>query len=222
MRRHELHPRTAAINKAQKNQSKKAKSEALSWLATTFPQAFDNTVRIRPLKAGIMDDILQHADKASKLGISRSKIREAVVLFTRRLDYLICLKTKEMRVDLEGNPVEPVTDEEALRAAIKIKKRIEKSVRNTRKPTDIKPSTQGIRQVNKLHHQFTHAPTSNDNQPDLHYIERPPLFNTANSLNTSVKPTVIVKQKTTRQYDPSAIARLKEKLGLARKTEKET
>ncbi|STX50129.1 ProQ [Legionella busanensis] len=222
MRRYELHPYTAVINKAQKNQSKKAKSDALTWLATTFPQAFDSTMRIRPLKAGIMSDILQHADKAHSLGISRSKIREAVVLFTRRLDYLICLKAKEMRIDLEGNPVEPVTTEEAERAALKIKKRIEKNIRNTRSTMMVNKPTASIfiNQPN-TNHQASNFNLSSHHSSDAHYIEKPPLFSTVDNTNTLSKPTVIVKRKPSRQYDPGAVARLKERLGIARKSEEE-
>ncbi|WP_419419904.1 ProQ/FinO family protein [Legionella sp. D16C41] len=220
MRRHELHPHTAAINKAQKKESKKAKSEALLWLAATFPQAFDSTTRIRPLKAGIMTDILQHIAKAGEIGISRSKIREAVVLFTRRLDYLICLKAKEMRIDLNGNPIEPVTEEEAEHAALKIKKRIEKSIRNTRKIVTVKDSN-NLKQSVKPNYQINNRATLADNEPyDAYYVEKPPLFNTLGS-GMSVKPKVIVRHKPQRQYDPSAVARLKEKLGLARKSEEE-
>ena len=126
MRRPELHPRTAIINRTQKNASRRTKSLALSWLAEKFPQAFDTTQRIRPLKKGIMNDILAYAEEAAVAGLSKSKLREAVVVFTRRLDYLACLKAKEVRVDLLGNTVEHVTLEEAERAAGKIKKRIEK------------------------------------------------------------------------------------------------
>lgn len=133
MRRQELHPRTAVINKTQKNKSKKARTDALLWLAANFPAAFDNSIRIRPLKIGIMDDILLHGDKAHEAGVSKSKLREAVVLFTRRLDYLACLKLRELRVDLQGNEVGEVTAEEAEHAAAKIKKRVEKSIRNARK-----------------------------------------------------------------------------------------
>lgn len=133
MRKQELHPRTAVINKNQKNKSKKARSDALLWLASNFPAAFDNSLCIRPLKVGIMEDILLHADKAAECGISKSKLREAVVLFTRRLDYLACLKLREIRVDLHGNEVAEVSADEADHAAAKIKKRVEKSVRNARK-----------------------------------------------------------------------------------------
>ena len=209
MRKQELHPRTAVINQKQKNLSKKARLEALSWLAVTFPCAFDNTIRIQPLSSGIMSDILTHADKANAAGISNSKLREAVVLFARRIDYLTCLKAREMRVDLEGNPVTQVTEEEAALAAAKIKKRVEKSAKNARKnciaPSFTKPAAQ--RQVSQPVQEF--AP---------YYPERAPAYSVQNSTVPVARvSSVTVTHKQTRQYDPDAVARLKEKLGLSRK-----
>lgn len=212
MRRQELHPRTAVINKAQKNKSKKARNEALSWLAVTFPQVFDNSLRIRPLKTGIMHDILAYADKAQEAGISKSKLREAVVLFTRRIDYLTCLKAREMRIDLDGNPVAMVTEEEAERAAVKIKKRVEKSARNARKNLLSKVPNQSSRLS-----QPGFQPSQEIIPP---FPERAPAYSMQNaSVQTTRSPSVIVKHKSARQFDPNAVARLKEKLGLSRKTE---
>ncbi|MDP3704866.1 MAG: ProQ/FinO family protein [Legionellaceae bacterium] len=214
MRKQVLHPRTAAINQKQKNQSKKARLDALHWLALTFPNAFDNRVRIQPLNLGIMDEILTYADKALEAGISKSKLREAVVLFTRRLDYLACLKARDMRIDLDGNPIEPVTEDDAERAAIKIKKRVEKSVKNARKlvsPSAEKPRGQK-------------TPTQSGQQSPSaftpYYPERPPAYSAQNSAPAPVRASVVtVKHKQSRQYDPDAVARLKEKLGLSRKQE---
>ena len=219
MRRQELHPRTAVINKTQKNQSKKARSEALLWLAATFPQAFDNTLSINPLKVGIIDDVLQHAEKAEQAGISRSKLREALVLFTRRIDYLTCLKAREMRVDLDGNPIAVVTEDEAEKAALKIKKRIEKCVRNARKTAVVKtPAHYGVKPK-----ATADLPTSySNNESNPHYVERPPMFSAQSAVaNPAKSAAVVVKHKSVRQYDPEAVARLKEKLGLSRKAEAE-
>ena len=58
MRKQTLHPRTAIINKQQKNCSKKSRTEALTWLTKKFPSVFDNSQSIQPLKIGIMKDIL--------------------------------------------------------------------------------------------------------------------------------------------------------------------
>lgn len=210
MRRQELHPRTAAINKTQKNKSKQARSEALSWLAEIFPQIFDNSLQIRPLKIGIMDDILAYADKAEAAGISRSKLREAVVVFTRRVDYLACLKAREIRVDLQGNPVAAVTEEEAERASLKIKKRVEKSARNARKNLAGK--------IPNHYQKPTSQPVSQEFTPN--YPERAPAFSAQSAAPQPARAaSVVVKHKSARQFDPDAVARLKEKLGLSRKVE---
>lgn len=193
MRKQVLHPRTAVINQKQKNQSKKQRLDALHWLQSTFPAAFDNRTQIRPLNLGIMHDILDHADQAAVLGISKSKLREAVVLYTRRLDYLACLKAREWRVDLLGNPSVRVNEDDAERAALKIKKRVEKSIKNTKKLTIISAERTSRTKVMTI---------LADDEHD-HVV----MQDSVGSRN------VAVTHKQTRQYDPAAVARLKEKLG---------
>ena len=201
MKNQPLHPHTAAINSKQKNHSKLARHDALAWLAKNFPKAFDNSTHIQPLKLGIINDILLHAEKAEKSGISKSKLREAVVLFTRRIDYLTCLKAREMRVDLKGELTTQVSSEDAERAALKIRRRIEKSAKNAR----------------------TAAPKK---QPYPKQIISPaadapaplPAFSAQQTTTTRTKP-VTIKHKTARTFDPGAVARLKEKLGLVQKEE---
>ncbi|WP_412754136.1 ProQ/FinO family protein [Legionella londiniensis] len=212
MRKQTLHPRTAIVNQKQKHHAKQARLEALRWLAARFPQAFDNATRIRPLKLGIMNDLLAYADEAAAAGISKSKLREAVVIFTRRVDYLTVLKAREMRIDLEGNPVEPVSEEEAERAALKIKKRVEKSAKNARKMSPNKPISPQPRDLPRLQQV--------DDEDDAVLLEEPVGSYHMHTGSTPGKPApVIVKRKASKQYDPDAVARLKEKLGLAKKKE---
>ena len=223
MRKQELHPRTAVLNKNQKNKSKKARIDALAWLAVNFPNAFDNSMRISPLKLGIMNDLLQYADKAAEADISKSKLREAVVLFTRRLDYLACLKSREMRIDLQGNTVSEVTEEEADHAAAKIKKRIEKSVRNARKIMAEKNSGHSG-SISQQSTGYTFKSSSQAEPVSDDYLPTYPARAPAHSAQIApAQParasSVVVKHKTTRQYDPDAVARLKEKLGLSRSLE---
>lgn len=220
MSKQELHPRTAVINKTQKNKSKMARADALLWLAATFPAAFDNSLRIRPLKIGIMDDILLHADKAAEAGISKSKLREAVVLFTRRLDYLACLKLREMRIDLQGHDVAEVSEEEAEYAAAKIRKRVEKSVRNARKILAEKTVNQFSSSPNNTNHQAKTTAQCSVAADD--YLPTYPVRSTAYATSptqSAKSAAVVVKHKATKQYDPDAVARLKEKLGLSRNPE---
>ena len=208
MRKQELHPRTQIINNKQQNQAKTARHSALAWLAARFPQAFDNSLSIRPLKLGIMADILAVADKAAEAGISKSKLREAVVLFTRRIDYLVCLKAQEMRVDLEGNPCHSVTDEEAAQASLKIKKRVERCAKNARKEQNSNPTNVG-------HAKWT-PPIKQRPAEGSQLPEYPSAFNAQDfAIQTPRANPVIIKHKTTRTYDPDAVARMKEKLGLS-------
>ena len=198
MRNQPLHPHTEAINHKQKNHAKQARLKALAWLAEMFPQAFDNRHCIRPLKIGIMTDVLGYAEKAEAQQISKSKLREAVVVFTRRIDYLTCLKAREMRIDLEGNPITHVSKEEAERAALKIKRRVEKSAKNERKEPPKPPAVKQIKTEGRM-------------------PEAPPAFSTQN-ITESPTHRVTIKHKTARSFDPNAVARLKQKLGLAQKS----
>ena len=224
MRKQVLHPRTASINTKQKIQAKLARHHALRWLAATFPQVFDNRAQIQPLKIGIMDDILNHADLAATNGISKSKLREAVVLFTRRIDYLTCLKAREIRIDLEGNPVSQVTPEEAECATLKIKKRIEKCAKNVRKQTPSKtntPKTATAIAATNNHSTPTTQPVTQPTLTPHHYPEYAPSFRTQQQTPAPSARTTSVIIKPSRAYDPEAVARLKEKLGLSRKEEEE-
>lgn len=225
MRKHTLHPHTAVINKKQKQKARQCRQKALAWLTLVFPQAFDNTLQLRPLKIGIMQDILEHANEAAKAGISVTKLREAVVMFTRRLDYLTCLKAREMRIDLQGTPVCEVTEEQAEQAASKIKRRIEKNLRNPRKPESVKtaapthssPSEPRATPSFRSHERLVSEPClrSSYSERSTGYSPEPRYATPAPRTSTAV----VVTHKPQRQYDPQAIARLKEKLGLARREE---
>lgn len=210
MRKQALHPRTEVINHKQKIAAKKARNDALHWLSVTFPRAFDTSVSIQPLKLGIMQDILVHEAAAALAGISKSKLREAVVLFTRRIDYLACLKAREMRIDLEGNPVVLVSEDEANHAAAKIKARVEKSAKNAKKTLLPQSKTNNNPALNDLRQ----YPAAQEGAP--YYPQRPPAFSVQHNDTTAARTAVVVTHKSSRAFDPDAVARLKEKLGLSR------
>lgn len=122
------HPLSAYIIKKQYHERIAARQQALSWLATTFPAAFDTQHKIAPLKIGILQDILDERTKRGCSAVSVSKLREALRLFTRRLDYLTALKSHEMRIDLYGNPTSRVSDHEARQAQYRIRKIIHNNI----------------------------------------------------------------------------------------------
>lgn len=212
MKRNTLHPHTEAINQKQKTHAKLARYDALTWLAATFPKALDNTNSIQPLKIGIMHDILEHAEQAEAAGISKSKLRQAVVVFTRRIDYLACLKARETRVDLHGLPVAEVSEEEAEVAASKIKRRVEKSAKNARKMLASKKYYQTTPKPRALATAATAATAPREHASRSSFSAQPTTSPAATRASS-----VVVKRKSIRTFDPSAVARLKEKLGLAQK-----
>ena len=199
----ELHPYTEIINKAQKIQSKNARQAVLNWLAKKFPLVFNTSISIQPLKIGIIEDIFPFAAEEK---ISRSKLREALVIFTRRLDYLACLKAREWRIDLEGNQTTVVTEEEAEKAALKIKKRIESGARNARAVQ--------AKKTEKITTSIKQDPNSISYSRSIlsHYPERP-----SRAPIVAKTTPVLIRHKNTKSFDPEAVARLKEKLGISRK-----
>lgn len=173
----------------QKNQSRYARLQALRWITQRFPDAFDTENRIQALKIGILQELLQYADEAEKAGISRAKLREALVVFTRRLDYLACLKAQGPRINLKGEIVGKVSLEEAQNAAIKIKKMIEKN--------------------------HKHQKRTKTRELDFESQSHRDVFPSYQEVKPQKSVEVVIKTKTTKTLDPNAINRLRSKLGLA-------
>lgn len=85
--------------------------EALEMLYTRFPKAFIKEGDCKPLKVGILDDLKPKIEEIN--GLSVSKVRAAVRFYTSRLRYFYAMREGAMRVDLDGNEVEPVSSEHA-------------------------------------------------------------------------------------------------------------
>ncbi len=196
MKKNQLHPRTAIINVKQKNHCRLARLKALQWLAERFPKAFDAREEIHPLSIGVMNDILRYAQEAELAGISKSKLRQAIVVFTRRIDYLASLKSGGIRVDLHGEICGVVTEEQAAAAALKIKKRVEKSIRNQKRSAFLGAQTARVAAEPFKYKHF---------ERESEFVPK--------------KTEIVFKNKTTKAVDPNAVERLKSKLGLTIKKE---
>lgn len=81
----------------------------LKWLWLSFPKAF-SPKEIRLLKKGILEDIFKKLPE-SKL-ISRNMVRRAVNRYTRDARYHRALIDQTYRVDLLGEVVEEITEDE--------------------------------------------------------------------------------------------------------------
>jgi|GEM_PF-1165555 len=92
---------------------KKDKLKTIDWLAEHFPAAFfKKGVQIKPLKIGIFDDIIDFYERLETPPFSKKVLREALNYYSASPAYLKCQKANTARVDLFGNEVDVVTDEQ--------------------------------------------------------------------------------------------------------------
>lgn len=211
-----IHPVTKEVNKRQIELSNKAKIEALDWLAKTFPEVFNTENRVRPLKKGIMDDIFAYLDDNPEPTLSRSKLREAVVMFSRRMEYLVCLKCRNDRVDLNGNFASEVTLEESEMAMKKIKtymhdfqERSNRANNNFRK----EPRKASFESSDATSKQIVKETSSSS----LHGGATLVAASGSACTPQGVQTQVTIKRKIAKRIDPEAVARMKEKLGISKK-----
>lgn len=95
------------------NQPKKPRvhpREAVKQFEAAWPEAFSSDPKqVKPLAIGILQQIL--AERPAELdGLNSKAIRAAMKFYTSRLSYHIAMKDAEHRVDLKGEPAEPVDD----------------------------------------------------------------------------------------------------------------
>lgn len=88
--------------------SLKHKKAALATLCKFFPKTFLVKGEIRPLKVGIINDLLT-SPIFEQLGWSRNMVRRAVRFYATSPQYLKCVKEGAMRIDLDGNDADMVT-----------------------------------------------------------------------------------------------------------------
>ena len=93
--------------------------EIVAYLAEKFPECFKTTdAEIRPLKLGILDDIVNALKDDHKY--SKTAIRHGIQLYTKSWVYLERCKENAARVDLDGNDAGIVSAEHAEYAVKKL------------------------------------------------------------------------------------------------------
>lgn len=94
--------------------AKKDKLKTIDWLTEHFPGAFfKKTTQVMPLKIGIFDDIIDFYERLDSPPFSKKTLREALNYYSASRAYLNCQKKGVARVDLFGNEVDVVSDEQA-------------------------------------------------------------------------------------------------------------
>lgn len=113
---------------------KKDKLKTIEWLTEHFPAAFFIKAKhIKPLKIGIFDDIIDFYERLESPPFSKKLLREALNYYSGSPAYLSCQKANSSRVDLYGNEVDVVTEEQAKYAHQRFQQRYVDHVQATNK-----------------------------------------------------------------------------------------
>ncbi|MFC3909432.1 ProQ/FINO family protein [Legionella dresdenensis] len=94
--------------------AKKDKQIIIDWLIEHFPNAFfKKGSQVKPLQIGIFDEIAEFYDRLEEPPFSKKSLREGLSYYSSSPAYLNCQKANTARIDLYGNEVDVVTEEQA-------------------------------------------------------------------------------------------------------------
>lgn len=98
----------------QNENTKKDKLHIIDWLVEHFPNAFfKKGNQVKPLQIGIFDEIIDFYERLDSPPFSKKSLREALSYYSSSPAYLNCQKPNTARVDLYGNEVDVVTEDQA-------------------------------------------------------------------------------------------------------------
>lgn len=103
---------------------KKEKLQVIDWLVEHFPRAFfKKKEHIKPLKIGVLDDIIDFYERLDTPPFSKKALREALNYYSASPFYLTSQRANEARIDIYGNEVDVVTESQASYAKQKYQER---------------------------------------------------------------------------------------------------
>lgn len=98
----------------QPNNGKKDKQLIIDWLIENFPNAFfKKSTQVKPLQIGIFDEIIDFYKRLDTPPFSKKALRDALSYYSSSPAYLSCQKANAARIDLYGNEVDVVNEEQA-------------------------------------------------------------------------------------------------------------
>lgn len=107
--------------------SKKDKHLIIDWLIDNFPCAFfKKGHQIKPLQIGIFDEIIAFYERLESPPFSKKALREALNFYSSSPAYLNSQQIATARIDLYGNEVDVVTEEQAKYAHQRYQERYQK------------------------------------------------------------------------------------------------
>tara|TARA_R110002050_G_scaffold105565_10_gene215324 strand:- start:259 stop:918 length:660 start_codon:yes stop_codon:yes gene_type:complete len=118
--------------------------DVITYLVEKFPACFSLKGPVKPLKIGIFQDLAEKLNDDET--ISKTRLRQALRHYTSSWRYLKAIKVGALRVDIDGNTVAEIDEEQANYASKTLKESQEKFGNNSspnKKPQekdDKKPS----------------------------------------------------------------------------------
>ena len=107
---------------------------AIDWLIDHFPQTFfKKSLDIKPLQIGIYKEIVTFYDRLETPPFSKKLLKDALNYYSASRPYLLCQKANAARIDLYGNEVDSVTEDQAKYAH----QRFEQRYNTPKKASDI-------------------------------------------------------------------------------------
>lgn len=93
---------------------KKEKIKIIDWLIEHFSAAFfKKSKQVMPLKIGVFEDIMDFYQRLDSPPFSKKALKEALSYYSTSPAYLSAQKAGVARLDLYGNEVDVVTQEQA-------------------------------------------------------------------------------------------------------------
>jgi ProP effector len=172
--------------------------EIIVYLAEKFPACFSVNGAAKPLKIGIFQDLAEKL--AEDDNVSKTRLRQALRHYTSSWRYLKSVKLGAHRVDLDGNEVAEIDQEQADYAAktlkesqekfaanraAKAKKASEKVGNSSEEPTT--KSKKPVKNKKNFAKVKSSKPNKKSNQPA---VELKPLANDTITVGTEVKVQV--------------------------------
>jgi ProP effector len=98
--------------------------DIIAYLTEKFPQCFSIKGPVKPLKIGIFQDLAERLKDDET--VSKTRLRQALRHYTSSWRYLKVIKVGAFRIDIDGQNVSEIDDEQAKYASKALKESQEK------------------------------------------------------------------------------------------------